>query len=78
MSDILVKFLTGNLDDDWERIHSHIPVLGAIVTEPGDERTYRVEKHIWPSEHYDNYVILRVNEIVEAIAEPEAEAENEN
>ena len=87
MSDINLKFVTGNPDDDWERTQSHIPAIGAVMTRPDEdrahqrninERIYRVMGHVWPSGTLDNYVMLQVNEIVEAIAEPEPETEAEN
>ena len=79
MSDILIKFSTGNLDDDWEVQRDHIPAISAIVTHPWEnKRTYRVKEHVWPSGTLDNYVMLRVSEIVDAPAEPETEDENEN
>jgi len=79
MSDILIKFSTGNLDDDWEVQRDHIPAISAIVTHPWEnKRTYRVKEHVWPAKNVNNYVILCVSEIVEAIAEPETETEAEN
>ena len=87
MSDINLKFLTGKPDDDWERKQSHIPAIGAIVMRPdmiarphqlGNERLYRVMDHVWPSGTLDDYVVLRVSEIVDAPAEPEPETEAEN
>ena len=87
MSDILIKFLTGNPDDDWERTQPHIPAIGSVVTRPDEghahqrninERIYRVMGHVWPSGDRDSYVMLQVNEIAEAIAEPEPETEDEN
>ena len=76
---ILIKFSTGNLDDDWDMKRGHIPAIGAIVMPPWENRrTYRVMDHVWPSGDRDNYVMLHVSEIVEAIAEPEPETEAEN
>jgi len=79
MSSILIKFSTGNPAVDWECKQSHIPMIGAIVGEPGGNgRNHRVTDHVWPAISVNNYVTLHVSEIVEAIAEPEAETEAKN
>jgi len=64
MSTIDIRFDTGNVESNWSRMQSHVPVIGAIVKEPDGRKKYRVKGHVWPSRILDNYVTMLMIEII--------------